>query len=297
MTSVRPLRAALLCNLALLLFACMDTTTKYLVASFDVPLVAAVRYIGNLALMLVFVAPARGLAMVRTQRTGLVWVRGASLAASSLFVGLALQYMPVAETTAIMFISPVLVVLAAGPLLGERIGWRGWSAAVMGLGGALLVVRPGSGLEATGVLCGLGAVVVLAVYQLLSRLLAASERTMALLFYSAAVGTILFGAALPWFWADRPPTPLEAGLMASLGVLGGVGHFLFTAAFRHAPASLLAPMTYLQLLWAGLLGWLVFGHLPDALGVLGMAIVAGSGVMVALRSRDPGATRAGGRPV
>ena len=75
--------------------------------------------------------------------------------------------------------------------------------------------------------------------------------------------------------------------MVSLGVYGGLGHFLFTAAFRYAPASLLAPLNYLQLLWAGLLGWLVFGHVPDVLSLLGMAIVAGSGVLVALKTRRP----------
>lgn len=285
MTSAQPLRAAILCNLALLLFACMDTTTKYLAASFDVPLIVACRFIGNVALMLAFVAPTRAREMVQTQRTGLVWVRGGCLAASSLLIGLALQRMPVAETTAILFLSPMVVALLAGPLLAERIGWQGWGTALLGFGGVLLIVRPGSGLEAMGVLFALGAVIVTAAYQMLSRLLAASERTLALLFYSALIGAIVFGATLPWFLAGRPPTPVEAGLLALLGVLGGLGHFLFTAAFRYAPASLLAPMTYLQLIWASLLGWLVFAHVPDLVSLLGMVVVGLSGVLVALRSR------------
>ena len=79
--------------------------------------------------------------------------------------------------------------------------------------------------------------------------------------------------------------------IASLGLFGGIGHYLFTAAFRHAPASLLAPLNYIQLLWAGVLGWLVFGHVPDAVSLLGMAIVAGSGVLVALKTRRPPAKR------
>lgn len=292
MTSAQPLRAAILCNLALLLFACMDTTTKYLAAHFDVPLIMACRYIGNVALMLAFVAPTRAREMVQTQRTGLVWVRGACLAASSLLIGLALQRMPVAETTAIMFLSPMVVALLAGPLLAERIGWQGWGTALLGFGGILLIVRPGSGLEALGVLFAAGSVMLSAGYQMLSRLLAASERTMALLFYSALIGAIAFGAALPWFLTGRSPTPLEAGLLAILGVLGGLGHFLFTAAFRYAPASLLAPMTYLQLVWAVLLGWLVFAHVPDLVSLLGMVVVGISGVLVALRSRRPPEKRA-----
>jgi drug/metabolite transporter (DMT)-like permease len=285
--SVHPIRATLLFNFGLLLFACMDTTNKYLTASFDVPLIAAARYIGHILLMLAFVAPVRGREMVETSRTGLVWVRGMCLVVTSLLIGLSLQRMPVAETSAIAFLSPIIVVIAAGPLLGERIGWRGWVAALLGFSGVLLIVRPGSGLEATGVLCALGAVVMNTAYQLLSRLLAASERTIAMLFYTALAGAITFGAMLPWFWADRTPTLLEGVLLASMGVFGGLGHYLFTAAFRDAPASLLAPMSYLQLVWAVLLGWLVFGQIPDAIGLLGICIIGASGVIVALRSRRP----------
>ena len=120
---------------------------------------------------------------------------------------------------------------------------------------------------------------------------ATSETTVALLFYAALAGSILYGLALPWFIEDRAPSLFEAALFASLGLLGGVGHYLFTAAFRYAPASVIAPLNYLQLLWAGLLGWLVFGHVPDATSLLGMAIVAGSGVLVALKTRRPPAKR------
>jgi len=189
--------------------------------------------------------------------------------------------------TAITFLSPILLVAVAGRLLGERVGWVGWAAAVAGFAGVMLIVRPGSDLVTSGALFMLGAVMLNLGYQLLSRVLAASENTFALLFHTALAGSILYGLALPWYLEDQAPTPLDAVLFASLGLFGGVGHFMFTAAFRHAPASLIAPLNYLQLLWAGLLGWLVFGHIPDALSLLGMAIVAGSGVLVALRTRRP----------
>ena len=127
----------------------------------------------------------------------------------------------------------------------------------------------------------------MATYQLMSRSLAASEKTFALLFYTAAIGSAVYACIIPFFLADRMPTLLEGSLLACLGVFGGLGHYLFTAAFRYAPASFLAPVTYLQLLWAGLLGWIVFDHRPDGITVLGMLIVAASGVMVALRSRRP----------
>ncbi len=281
-----PFRGVLLLLAALVLLACMDTTTKLLVGHYPVPMVVAIRYIVHCGLMVLLLAPSQGRRLVHTRRTGLVLVRAASLAIASLFLGLALRRMPVAETTAINFLAPMLVVLLARPILGERIGLLGWAAAVTGFIGVLLIVRPGSGLDASGVVYVLCAVAAGVVYQLLSRLLVGSERTVALLFYAALVGAVAFGLLLPWYWDGVAPTAWQAALFLSMGVTGGLGHFLFTAAYRHAPAALLAPMNYLQLVWAGLLGWLVFGHVPDGLSVLGMAVVAASGVMVALKSRQ-----------
>ncbi|MEZ0243513.1 MAG: DMT family transporter [Sphingomonas sp.] len=280
-----PLRGILLFVSGLLLFASMDTTGKYLAAHYDVPLIVAARYLGNLMLMLALLAPRHGLALMRTRRTGLVIIRALCLAVTSILVGFALQRMPVAETTAINFLAPMLVVVVAGPVLGEKVGRVGWGAALFGFIGVLVIVRPGSGLETVGVICALAGVVAGVGYQLLSRVLVATESTIALLFYTALTGSIIFGLALPWFWTGEQPSAFEALLFLSLGVYGGLGHFLITAAYRHAPASLLAPTNYLQLVWAGLLGWLVFGHLPDRISLLGMAMIALSGVAVALHSR------------
>jgi drug/metabolite transporter (DMT)-like permease len=282
-----PLRGALLCLASLGLFACMDTTTKYLAQHLQIPMIMAVRYFGNLLLMVLILAPREGTRLAETQRTGLVMFRAVCLASASLCFGTALTYMPVAETTAVNFLAPLLVTVVAGRALGERVGAVGWAAALLGFAGVLVIARPGGGLAPLGVLFALGAAAANAAYQFLSRLLASTERTVALLFYTSLVGTVLFGLAAPWFLPSRAPSAFEWLLLASLGVWGGLGHFLFTAAFRDAPASLLAPLNYLQLLWAGLLGWLVFGHVPDRLSLLGMAIVAGSGVMVALKTRRP----------
>lgn len=287
MPAHHPVRGALLCIAALAVFACMDTITKYLAQSHAVPLIVGVRFLGNLVLMVALLGPTHGRQMWRTQRTGLVWLRAFCLASASLLIGLALQRMPVAETTAITFLSPILLVAVAGRMLGERVGWVGWAATLTGFAGVMLIVRPGSGLVPSGVAFVLCAVLLNLGYQALSRVLAASESTFALLFYTALAGSILYGLALPWFLEDRAPSLLEAALFGSLGLLGGVGHFMFTAAFRHAPVSLLAPLNYLQVVWAGLLGWLIFGHLPDAVSLLGMAIVTVAGVVIALRTRRP----------
>src|SRR5690606_25787921 len=238
-------------------------------------------------LMVAILGRTHGRRMLVTQRRGLVLVRALSLALASLCVGSALKYLPVAETTAITFLAPILLVVAAGRFLGERVGSIGWIAALLGFAGVLLIVRPGTGLDPTGVMFVVAAVFCNLSYQFLSRLLAATEQTVALLFYTALVGSIFFTLALPWYLGGRVPDPFDALLMASIGVYGGLGHFLFTAAFREAPASLLAPLNYLQLLWAGLLGWLVFGHVPDEVSLLGMAIIVSSGVLIALKTSKP----------
>ncbi|MEO5773103.1 MAG: DMT family transporter [Sphingomicrobium sp.] len=284
-TTSHSLRGAMLCIVALFLFACMDTTTKYLAASYNVPLIVALRYIGNLLLMILLLGPTRPRELLRTDRTALVLVRAACLAVTSLLVGLALQLMPVAETTAINFIAPLVVVLLARPVLGERIGRWGWSAALLGFAGVMLIVRPGSGLNPTGVALALGAVGAGAAYQLLSRVLVDTERTIAMLFYTALLGSVLFGIALPWTMHGHAPSAFELLLFLSLGIYGGLGHFLFTKAYRHADASILAPMIYFQLVWAGLLGWLIFRHAPDLPSLAGMAVIAVSGLMIAFKPK------------
>jgi drug/metabolite transporter (DMT)-like permease len=271
----------------LVLFACMDTTIKYLTESYPVPLIAAVRYAVNLVLMTALLAPFHGREIARTQRTGLVVVRAFTLALGTLAAGFALQRMPVAETMSIIFVAPIMVILASGPLLGERVSRSFYLAAATGFAGILLIARPGSGLDPAGVFWALVAMTTTTVYQLLSRVLTASESTTALLFYSALVGTIVYGIAAPWFIGGPQPGLFETLLLISTGVYGGLGHFLFTAAYRHAPASILAPANYAQLLWAGLLGWIVFGHIPDEWGLTGMAVIACSGVFAALGTRRP----------
>jgi drug/metabolite transporter (DMT)-like permease len=277
-------RGLLLFMLGVFLFACMDSTTKYLVAHYKVPLVVAIRYIGNCLLMIILLAPSQGRELIRTKRTSLVLVRGACLATASLCVASALQRMPIAEATSIVFLSPLLVLLLAGLVLGERVGALGWIAALMGFAGVLLIARPGSGLDPMGTVFALGAVVSTAAYQLLSRVLVTTERTVPMLFYTALVGSIVFGLFMPWSWGGEAPSALQMLLFLGTGAMGGLGHFLFTAAHRDAPASLLAPMMYVQLLWAGLLGWIVFDHVPGSTSIIGMCTVAAAGAIVAVKS-------------
>lgn len=288
------IRGALLFVLGVFLFACMDTTIKYLAAIWAVPVVIAVRYVVHCLLMATLLGPTRWRELVRTQRTALVLARATCLALASVLFGSALQRMPVGEATAFLFVAPLIVVVVGGLVLRETVGVLGWLAVVTGFVGILLIARPGGGLDPVGVALALCTACLAATYGLLSRVLARTESTLALLFYTALVGAVGFSLVAPFFWGGPQPTPWQAALLVSLGVFGGVGHFLFTAAHRDAPASTLAPLAYAQLVFAALLGWIVFGHVPDRLAVLGMAIVTAAGVMAALKSRL--ATRAAADP-
>lgn len=280
-----PFRGVLYLVVALLLFACLDVTIKHLASRYPVPLVVAVRYIVHFSLMTAVLAPHAGMKLVQTQRTGLVLIRAACLLVVSLFMTLALQRMPVAEATSIQFLAPMLVVLLARPVLGEKIGFARWASVIAGFGGVLLIARPGGQVDPIGLGFVMCSVTAGAAYQLLSRVLIRTESPIAMLFHSALMGSLCFGALLPWYWSGVSPSWAEIAMFLSLGFTGGLGHLLFTMAYREAPASVLAPVNYLQLLWAGLLGWLVFAQVPDQLGLLGMAIVAASGVFIALHSR------------
>jgi drug/metabolite transporter (DMT)-like permease len=263
----------------------MDATTKFLTADYQVPFVVAMRYLVHFSLMVMVLAPRYSVGLVQTQRRGLVVLRACTLVVASLCVGLALKRMPLAETTAISFLAPMLVVLLAKPLLGEKIGALGWCAAVGGFMGVLLIARPGGGLDAWGIFFALLAVLANAAYQILSRVLASTERAVTLLFYTALAGSIVFGLALPWFWDNKVPSRLEIALFVGMGACGGLGHYLFTLAYQYAPASLLAPVLYIQLIWAALLGWVIFNSTPDHVSIIGMVIVAVSGLLVAVKSK------------
>lgn len=271
-----------LVSLAVLIFALADVVTKQLALAFSVPLIVAVRNAVNVGLLAAVMGPSEGAGLWRTNRTFLVVLRGLVLAAGSLSMGLALRVMPVGETIAIVYLSPFAVMLLAGPLLGEKVSVAGWVFAGIGFLGVLLIVRPGAGLDTWGVILSLINAGCATAYHLLTKVLIRTESTMAMLFHTALVGLVIFTVMTLIDGSTVMPDLWSAVLMVTLGVLATGGHFLFTAAYREAPASVLAPVNYLHLVWAGLLGWVAFGHLPDLLSGLGMALVAAAGVAVAL---------------
>ncbi|GHC63216.1 DMT family transporter [Neogemmobacter tilapiae] len=280
----RPLMGVALVSLAVFLFALSDVVGKHLMTLYPVPFVQAGRYLVNLSLLLVIMAPRHGAGLWQTRRTGLVLLRGGILAMASLTMGHALRLMPVGEAVTISYLAPFLLMLASGPVLGERVPGAAWVGAGVAFCGVLLILRPGSGLDPVGVIWALANAGLATGYMLTTRMLTRSETTMAMLFHVALVGSVIFVGMALADWPAVLPGAGDAGLILLLGCLATGGHFLFTAAFREAPAALLAPINYVHLVWAGLLGWLVFDHLPDALSIAGMALVLAAGMSVALRA-------------
>ena len=278
----RPLLGILLVVLATLAFAAADTITKHLAALYPAPVIVAARYLINVVLLVVFLGPRLGPRLWQATRLWLVLARGLCLAIAAYTMALALRVLPVGEAIAIVYLSPILVMLLAMPILGERVSRIGWIGAAFGFLGVLLIARPGGNLDPLGVTFVLINAAVSTGYHLLTRMLSRTETTVAMLFHTAWLGAAIFCVlSIPQLPMALPPTG-DIGLMLLVGTLMTIGHFLFTAAYREAPAAQLAPVNYVHLIWAGGLGWLVFGHIPDGLALLGMALVAGAGIAVAL---------------
>lgn len=266
-------------------FSVLDTTGKWLSRTYPVPMVVWARYFFNVVILLVWLAPKRGRRLWTVRAPRLQWARGVALAASTLFMFSALSLMPLAEASAITFVGPVFVTVAAVRLLGETAP-RGTAAAlVASLAGVLLIVRPGTGVFSWAALLPLGTAVCYAAYQLLTRRLSGVDEPMTTLFVGSAIGALMMSFIAPFAWRWPLVSWWHALAFVALGAIGAFGHGLLIRAFDHAPASTLAPFVYLQIVAALLLGWLVFGNFPDVWALAGMALVIGTGMAMAVSHR------------
>ena len=270
--------------LAGLCLASLDATAKFLVRDHPVLLVVWARYAGQMAMVTPYAWHRAGPGFWRTKRLSAQLVRSLYLviATGGFFTGL--RYLPLAEASAITFMAPLFVVALALPVLGERPTRPRIVASLAGFAGILLLIRPGAPALHPAAVLLVGAALANALYQLATRKLR-DENPQTMLFYSALVGTVLLTAAVPFALEASPITWRDGGLLLLTGLLAGVGHGLFIAAFARAPAALLAPFTYLQIAWAVLYGILVFGQHPDGWSAVGIGIVVSSGVLLALWER------------
>jgi drug/metabolite transporter (DMT)-like permease len=215
-------------------------------------------------------------------------LRSASLAIANASLSVALIHVPLADATAVMFAAPVFTVALAALLLGEVVSRRRWIGVAIGLLGVLVAIRPpfltGEPLH-WAMLLPLVTAAMNTLYQLLTRKLAAEDDPRTTFVHTSLAALALTAVAQPFVWVT--PAASDLPWMLVLGVMGAAGHCLLVLAFARAPASVLAPMSYSQLIWAGLAGVLVFGDWPDGWTLLGAVVIAVGGVLVALPGRQP----------
>ena len=269
---------------AVLCFTILDAMVKHLADRYPIPLLVWARYTVQTVVILVWLLPKMGIGLLRTARPRLQLVRAAILPLSSLCFFSALKFLPLAEATAINYATPILVVLLAVAFLGERMTRPRIALVLAGMAGMFLIVRPGSVVFQGAALLALGSAVFYGTFQILTRMLA-GEDSRVLLFYPAIIGTLMMTALLPWLGIGYEMPWVDVAFIGVAGLLGTVGHFLFILAVQRAPASALTPFTYMQLVWATLIGWLAFGSFPDAWTLAGMAVIAGSGLLITLHER------------
>lgn len=276
------LRGIFLMMAAVSTFACLDTISKWLTQHYTVPMIVWVRYVIQMALLLVLLLPRMGWRLVKTNYPGIQVVRGLVLVAAGMVFVAAISYMPIAEVVSINFMAPIFIAVASGIFLKERIGARAWVALAVGFTGVLLIVRPGTALFQWAALLPLACALGMTVYQMLTRKIAGKEHALTSLFYPTLVGAVAVPVVFPYAM-QLPGVGWHWILFVAVGALGGIGHWFLIKAHEHASAAVLSPFMYVQLLVVLVLGWIVFGQLPDGIAVIGMLTITGSGLLLVFR--------------
>lgn len=261
--------------------ALFDALAKFLGEGYHVVQLVFFRNFFGLLFVLLLVARSGGLGSLRSRHPVLHGLRAAfALGATfSFFIGL--QFMPLAEAFALTFTGPIFITVLSIPVLGEAVGPRRWTAVLVGFVGVVIMLRPGSEALRVEALLPLTAALCYAFIMLLSRKLSRREPVGTVMFWTAVIGTLASGVALPFEWLA--PTPRDWALFILLGLLGSLTMWFMTLAYRHAPAAVVAPFDYTILLWGVIIGWLVWHELPAPEIWPGAAILIGCGLYITHR--------------
>ena len=280
-TEDRPHLGIMMMLVAWAMFSLVDTSAKWLaLAGVPALQLAFMRYAGHFVISLGMIAKG-GITTDRFKTTH-VWQvvsRALLLITATLSNFIALYYLPLTVTSAILFSSPVIVCFLSYFLLHERIGpWR-WFAIVAGFAGVLIVIRPFGVAFHVAMLLMVYNAVSLALYSIMTRKLAGIVATETLQFYMGAIGTAVMAPFAFWVW-ETPATLLEWMLLVGLGVIGWGGHQLLTNAHRFGSANTLMPYTYSFMIYVTILSYLIFDHVPDVWTLAGAAVIIGSGLII-----------------
>ena len=285
-TKTVPMRGILLMIGAVVSFTVLDGTSKYLSDSLPVIEVVWARYVFSLLIFPIFFPLASVRKAFQTKRPWVQIGRALLLVGGTASMFFALRYLPLAETYAITFISPFLVSIFAIIMLRETVSVRHWAVIGTGFCGALIVIQPGGDSFNWAIIFPIMMAIFWALYQVITRLISASEPPLTTLFFTMLVGGVCLSTAVPFFWV--PPDMKSWGLMGFMGVIGLVGQYSLIKAYALADASVLAPFVYTQIIWASLIGFFVFGDVPGISTLIGVTIIIASGLIIMKTSRDGG---------
>ena len=278
------LRGIFLMCAGVAMFPLMNAMMKLLTARYPVFEIVWARFTGHLVVMLVVFLPRYGRRLIATRRPLVQFGRSALMLASNAVFVLAIGKVPLATASAIGFNSPLIVTGLSVPLLREQVGWRRWSAVCVGFVGALLIIKPGTGLHNPAVLLLLASALAYALYQIATRWVMTHDSPATGIIFAALLGSLGTTLLLPFIWVT-PNSLADLAMLLGLGCLGGLGHFLVIKAFQAAPASVIAPLGYVELIGTATLGYLIFASFPDALTWVGALIIIASGLYIAMRER------------
>ncbi len=269
-----------------LLFPIMSGFAKFLGADYNTLQISWARAFGHIVFMLIFFVPRFGIGMLRTRRPLTQLARSAMLFTSNAASFLAIVFIPLAQASAITMMAPLLVLPLAWIVLRERSRQGAIVALGVGFVGVLVLIQPGTELFHWASLLSLLSAACYAIYQVLTRLISNIDTPETSAIYSSTVGGFGMLLVLPFVW--KTPEGLRDILyFCSLGVLGAMGHYFVARALAYAPANIVAPFQYMQLLGSVVVGYLFFGDFPDFLGWVGAAIIVGSGLYIGLSQRKP----------
>lgn len=270
-----------------LMFTVIDSCAKWLMqAGLPSNQVVFVRYAGQLLLVSALFLPTRGRELLTTRRPWLEIARGLCLMGSTIANFTALLFLPLTVTASISFTTPLILCALSIPMLGETVGWRRWLAIVVGFIGVLIIVQPGTSAFHPAVLLSLTGAFFTALYFLLTRKLAGVDAVTTQQFYAALVATVCLVPLIflgGWVW---PSDPASWFAFLAIGAAALIGHQLTTTAHRFAPASVLAPFGYSQIIFMTASSWLIFSQPPEIWIYVGAPIVIGSGLYIWLRERQ-----------
>lgn len=256
-------------------FATLDTLSKISNRSLPVNEIIWGRYLFHGIALSLLMGPKLKWDLVRTAHPGMQIVRGLILLVSSLLFVSALVFLPLAEASSITFMSPLVLTALSVPLLGDKVRRSQWIAVAAGFVGVLVLIRPGGKLFDVATLLPAGCAITYALFQIITRKYAGRDSAYTTHFWTALVCTVVVSFTLPFFW--KTPDLVGWSIMLVMGLIGGGGHYLLIRAYECAPPSTLAPFSYVQLLWATGYSWLIFDHVPDAVSLVGMAIIVSAG--------------------